>query len=84
MKMAKEISLKYSGIYSGTGTWTISEINGHSLVTYKIELRIQSTFVRLLSSVLPVARIHSRLMDEVLVGLGHYLGKLKSTPTQTS
>ena len=75
---SKELTLKYSGIYSGTGKWTISEINGESCVTYKIELKIQNTMVRLLSFVLPVASIHSKLMEEVLTGLGRYLGKLKS------
>ena len=77
---SKELTLKYSGIYSGTGKWTISEINGESCVTYKIELKIQNTMVRLLSFVLPVASIHSKLMEEVLTGLGQYLGKLKSAP----
>jgi ribosome-associated toxin RatA of RatAB toxin-antitoxin module len=77
---SKELTLKYSGIYSGTGMWTISEINGQSLVTYKIELKIQNTMIRLLSFVLPVASIHSKLMEEVLTGLGHYLEKLKSAP----
>jgi ribosome-associated toxin RatA of RatAB toxin-antitoxin module len=72
----KELTFKYSGIYSGTGTWTISETNGQSCVTYKIELKIQNTMIRLLSFVLPVASIHSKLMQEVLVGLGQYLGKL--------
>jgi hypothetical protein len=72
--------MKYSGIYTGTGRWTISDINGQSQVTYKIELTINSTLIRLLSSVLPVASIHSKLMEEVLSGLGQYLGKLKSAP----
>jgi ribosome-associated toxin RatA of RatAB toxin-antitoxin module len=77
---SKELTLKYSGIYSGTGIWTISEINGQSRVTYKIELKIQNTMIRLLSFILPVASIHSKLMGEVLTGLGQYLGKLKSEP----
>lgn len=81
---SKELTLKYSGIYSGTGKWTISEINGQSCVTYKIELKIQSTMIRLLSFLLPVASIHSKLMEEVLTGLGQYLGKLKSTSNPPS
>jgi len=74
---SKEFTLKYSGIYSGTGIWTIAEINGQSLVTYKIELKIQNTMIRLLSFALPVTSIHSKLMEEVLTGLGQYLGEIE-------
>jgi ribosome-associated toxin RatA of RatAB toxin-antitoxin module len=77
-----ELRMKYSGIYSGTGIWKITEIDGQSKVTYKIELTINNTLIRLLSSVLPVASIHSKLMEEVLSGLGQYLGKLKTAPNQ--
>jgi ribosome-associated toxin RatA of RatAB toxin-antitoxin module len=77
---SKELTLEYSGIYSGTGMWTIFEINGQSCVTYRIELKIQNTMISLLSFVLPVASIHSKLMEEVLTGLGQYLRILKSAP----
>jgi hypothetical protein len=77
----KELTLKYSGIYSGTGMWTISEINGQSRVTYKIELKIQNTMIRLLSFIFPLASIHSKLMEEVLTGLGQYIGKSQSSPS---
>ena len=77
---SKELTLKYSGIYTGTGTWTISETDGQSCVTYKIELEIQSTMIRLLSFVFPLASMHSKLMEEVLTGLEQHLGKLKGTP----
>jgi ribosome-associated toxin RatA of RatAB toxin-antitoxin module len=78
----EELSLKYSGVYSGTGVWTISEINGQSRVTYKIELAINSPLIRVLSSVLPVASMHSQLMDEALAGLEHYLYTLNDVPNQ--
>ena len=74
MNMGKELSLRYSGIYTGTGTWTITEANGRCQVTYQIRLEIQSSLVRLVSSVLPVDTIHSKLMEKVLAGLGQYLG----------
>ena len=60
--------------------WTVSEINGKSQITYKIELTINSTLIRLLSSVLPVASIHSKLMEEVLTGLGQYLWNIEKRP----
>jgi ribosome-associated toxin RatA of RatAB toxin-antitoxin module len=65
-----ELTMTYTGVYTGTGKWTISEVNGQRCVTYEIELTIESTMIRLLSSVLPVASIHSRLMEKVLSGLG--------------
>ncbi len=64
--------MKYSGIYVGTGKWTISEINGQSLITYKIDHKIQSNLIRLLSAVLPVATTHFKLMKEVLTGLERF------------
>jgi len=78
----KELTLKYSGIYTGKGMWTISEINGQSRVTYEIDLTIQSNLIRLLSAVLPVDSIHSKLMEKVLTGLGQYLGKIEGAPNQ--
>jgi hypothetical protein len=82
LKRGKELVLQYSGIYAGRGIWTISEINGQSRVTYEIKLIIQSNLIRLLSSVLPVNSIHSKLMEEVLTGLGQYLDKNERSPNQ--
>ena len=76
MDYGTELTMTYTGIYTGTGRWTISEVNGQRLVTYEIELKIQSTILRLLSFVLPVASIHSRLMEKVLSGLGQYLEEI--------
>jgi ribosome-associated toxin RatA of RatAB toxin-antitoxin module len=61
-----ELTMTYTGIYTGTGRWTISEVNEQRCVTYEIELKIESAMIRLLSSVLPVAAIHSHLMEKVL------------------
>ncbi|MBU2601374.1 MAG: SRPBCC family protein [Actinobacteria bacterium] len=69
-----ELTMTYSGIYAGTGTWKVSELGEQTLVTYEIDLEIQSTLIRLLSGVLPVSSIHSRLMQDVLAGLERYLG----------
>lgn len=77
-----ELQMKYSGIYSGTGTWTLSEINGQCSVTYEILLEIESAWIRLLSRLLPVAKIHSKLMDEVLSGLDRHVGLIRGTPNR--
>lgn len=76
------LTLEYTGIYSGTGMWTISEVDGQSHVTYTIELTINSMLIRVLSSVIPIASIHSRLTEEVLSGLGKHLGRSEGAPNQ--
>jgi ribosome-associated toxin RatA of RatAB toxin-antitoxin module len=76
MNDCTELTMTYTGIYTGMGRWTISEVNGQRRVTYEIELKIESTMIRLLSSVLPVASIHSRLMEKVLSGLEQYLEEI--------
>lgn len=83
MHDSTELTMTYNGIYTGTGRWTISEVNGQRRVTYEIELKIQSTLVRLLSSVLPVASIHSHLMEKALSGLGQYLEETDKHGSQT-
>ena len=74
--------MKYSGIYSGIGVWTLSEANGQCNVTYEILLEIENTIVRLLSYILPVAKIHSKLMKDVLIGLGQQVRLKRDAPNQ--
>lgn len=78
----KQLVLKYSGIYEGTGTWTISRLNGLCRVSYAIDLEIQSKWIRLVSFVLPIAAIHSKLLEQVLAGLDQYLGRLERLESQ--
>jgi ribosome-associated toxin RatA of RatAB toxin-antitoxin module len=61
--------MDYSGVYKGRGVWTIAENNGRCDVVYEINLEINNFFIRALSYLLPVERIHSQLMDDVLSGL---------------
>jgi ribosome-associated toxin RatA of RatAB toxin-antitoxin module len=70
-----ELRMKYSGIYRGIGGWTLSDVNEHCRVTYKIMLEIDDLWIRLLSYILPVTKIHARLMTKVLSGLERYLAK---------
>ncbi len=71
----EELRMKYSGIYQGTGVWTISQNNEHCHVTYEIFLEVDNLWIRALSSILPVATIHSRLMTKVFSGLERYLAE---------
>lgn len=68
-----KLVMKYSGIYSGLGVWTLSETNGRTKVDYEIHLEINSLFIRLLSYMVPVEKIHYTLMDKVLLGLENRL-----------
>ena len=69
----KRLILKYSGIYSGTGIWNIIEGSGMSTVTYEINLKIESLFIRMLSVFLPIDKIHFNLMNDVLSALQNRL-----------
>jgi ribosome-associated toxin RatA of RatAB toxin-antitoxin module len=55
MDNSSELVMTYTGIYTGTGRWTISEVNGQRRVTYEIELKIENTVIRLLSFESPLA-----------------------------
>lgn len=68
-----KLVMKYSGIYSGLGVWTLTEMNGQTKVDYEINLEINNLFIRLLSHVIPIEKIHYKLMNEVLFGLENRL-----------
>lgn len=75
LKENAELKMKYSGIYSGIGTWSISDLKENCHVSYEINLEIESIWIRLLTVFVPVAKIHSNLMNEVLIGLDRHLSK---------
>ena len=68
-----ELRLRYSGVYRGTGVWTIAEGDGHSRVVYRVDLEISDPFMKLLSYIVSIPRLHSKLMREVFGGLEGYL-----------
>jgi hypothetical protein len=74
-----KLIFRYSGIYDGTGIWKISEVNGQCRVSYEIMLEIRNIWIRMLAVILPVSRIHSRLMMQVLSGLERYLVEINKT-----
>ena len=73
VRAGERLTMRYSGIYSGSGTWEIAPVGDRCRVTYAIDLRIESRWVRLLARVLPVASIHSRLMGQMLDSLHAHL-----------
>ncbi len=72
-----ELRLRYSGVYRGTGVWTIVEGAGNCRVTYRVDLEIADPLMRLLSYIVSIPRLHSKLMKEVFAGLAGYLARNK-------
>jgi ribosome-associated toxin RatA of RatAB toxin-antitoxin module len=70
-----EMRLRYSGVYRGTGVWTIIEGAGNCRVTYRVDLEIADPLTRLLSYIVSITRLHSNLMKEVFAGLANYLAQ---------
>ena len=68
-----KLVMEYSGIYKGFGVWTISENDGHCSVTYEIDLDVNHPLIRILSYLLPVDKIHYKLMEKVFLGLEQIL-----------
>ena len=68
-----ELRLRYSGVYRGIGVWTIAESGSSSRVVYRIDLEVAGSFVKLLSYIVSIPRLHSKLMREVFTGLVGYL-----------
>jgi hypothetical protein len=74
----RELRLRYvAGLYRGTGTWTLAAEGTGTRVAYGIDLEIVDRLVWLLSFVLDVAGIHSRLMQEVFAGLARRAAALE-------
>lgn len=69
----EKLVMKYSGIYSGLGVWTLAKINDQTKIDYEINLEINNLFIRLLSHVIDIEKIHNKLMNEVLLGLENRL-----------
>jgi ribosome-associated toxin RatA of RatAB toxin-antitoxin module len=68
-----ELRLGYSDVYRGFGVWTIAESGSSSRVVYRIDLEVADPFMKLLSYIVSIPRLHSKLMREVFSGLEGYL-----------
>ena len=72
-----ELRLQYSGVYRGTGVWTITAGEGNCRVTYRVDLEIIDPLMKVLSYIMSIPRLHSSLMREVFAGLAGYLAQNK-------
>jgi ribosome-associated toxin RatA of RatAB toxin-antitoxin module len=78
----RSLRTAYSGIYSGSGTWTLDEdSSGQTRVGYGIDLRIESRFIRLLARILPVTALHDRLTDAILEALAKRVAETAVVPS---
>ena len=66
-----------SGVYRGTGVWTIAAGEGNCRVTYRVDLEIVDPLMKILSYIMSIPRLHSSLMREVFAGLAGYLAQNK-------
>jgi hypothetical protein len=53
--------------------WTIEKSGSSSRVIYRIDLEVADPFMKLLSYIVSIPRLHSKLMREVFEGLEGYL-----------
>ncbi|MCX5905528.1 MAG: SRPBCC family protein [Proteobacteria bacterium] len=72
-----ELRLQYSGVYRGTGVWTIAAGEENCRVTYRVDFEIVYPLMKLLSYIIPIPRLHSNLMRQVFAGLAGYLAQNK-------
>lgn len=71
----REMRMAYTGIYTGTGAWTLEPTgSGHTRIGYRIDLHIQSAFIRFLARFLPVTAMHNKLTEQILDRLAQRLG----------
>ena len=74
----REMRMAYTGIYTGTGAWTLEPTgSGHTRIGYRIDLHIQSAFIRFLARFLPVTAMHNKLTEQILDRLAQRLGTSK-------
>jgi len=76
-KIPEELNLKYSGIYSGTGKWTIEKLQDKTRLCYEVDLVIENKVVVLISKIVNVEEIHSKLIRKLLENLDKQLNNIK-------
>lgn len=63
----------YEGACLGIGLWRLTPNGEKTLLSYEIDLAIQSRMVRLASMFIDVGRLHSRVVEGIFRGLRTYL-----------
>jgi uncharacterized protein YndB with AHSA1/START domain len=72
--MPNRIQMRYfGGFIDGLGEWRLEPLGQETRVTYRLEAQAIGWVVVLLGKVVDLARLHSRLMQEVLRNLDNVL-----------
>lgn len=76
-----ELRFAYSGLYRGSGVWSLHDAGSEGTrVAYAIDLEIVDRLTATLSRVLPIGRLHSRLMKDVFGGLTEHVAARAGEP----
>ena len=70
------IQTRYPGPFiMGTGEWRLATVSGDTRVTYALDVVATGWLATLLGKILPLGKIHSQAMQEVLVALEQEVGR---------
>lgn len=58
-----------NGFITGTGEWLLEAAGSGTRVSYELDAQAHGWLVAVLGKLLPLARMHSRLMADILAGL---------------
>lgn len=67
----------FEGVYQGTGHWTLTPTESGTRLSYAIDLQIMSRLLVVLSYVLDLGAIHSKLMSRVFGNLERAIAAVK-------
>jgi coenzyme Q-binding protein COQ10 len=66
----RRLRLRYgNGFVTGTGEWRLAPVPGGTRVEYALDVRAHGWLVAVLGALLPLGKVHSRSMGEVLASL---------------
>ncbi len=69
------------GVYLGAGLWQLEAVAKGTQLSYAVDLEIRSRLVALISYVLDIPAVHSRLMRHIFDGLLQHLERQPAQPT---
>ena len=66
----RRMQMRYgNGFVTGTGEWRLEAVTGGTRVVYALDVQAHGWLVALLGKLLPLGKIHSKSMQEVLANL---------------
>ncbi len=78
IKNEEQIKLLYfDGLYYGYGIWKIDGQGNSSILSYEVDLEIKDPFIRILSYIVSISKLHSLTFKHIFRNLGKYIGRIK-------